>query len=456
MLDLSSRLELFQVIYGSESGRWGSLGASDSHDSSGAFDVKGFDAFRRRSLIEVGEKLASEGNLRALTVLLTKHPVGSGPRRGLILRRLPETMPPATYQHLLPFLGEGTGGGAGPLDWAHSDRVRQQVTRSVDLKAEHWDRQSLVAWYLSRVIELEASGAPICFAVELCEIGLVRTFPERAISAPGTMDPSLHQLTNLHRDLWHLSRLVYAGLLPDCFSLADWSSIKLPSMVKTILETAPLDSLVDTINAHILPLLRGQLALCDEGHADLILEREVNVFLAGRLQAIKSAAGIEEDEAMARALQACVEVAQASKPTISQKDRLIRREVGLVCCVMSWCYAYDGVLEISRLWDMFECLPIKIQEGGDQEDIIALQKQLDDFEALLTVADTLLKYGIISIPLTTFRDLGPKPSHRPEGWTFRDIMAVGSEDAHVPLTITVIKMLADRLSTAGGGEWLPN
>jgi len=221
-------------------------------------------------------------------------------------------------------------------------------------------------------------------------------------------------------------------------------------MVKTILETAPLDCLVETINAHVLPMLRGQLALCDEAYGDEVLQQELVSFFGAKLSEIRS--GYGDNDAVATILQSCVSIAQASKPTVPQKDRLIRRETGLVRCVIDWCYAYNGVVKINLLWDMFECLPIKISKESVEHDVAELQHQLDQLEALLTVADTLKKYGITSIPLTTYRDLGSAPSGRPGGWKFRDVVALSLDDAQIPLAIRVVRMLADRLSMVDGGE----
>jgi hypothetical protein len=218
-----------------------------------------------------------------------------------LLSLLPETLPASTYQHLLPGLTQRPP--QRPLDWAEGGQAPQWDS--------YWTPPSLEAWYLSRAEGAEARGAPLGSVVlELCDVGLSRGAPEGGA------------LARLRAEVWHLSRLLYAGLLdgipepapaqtgmppglsaiataaPSPMTLARWRALPPRALVRAVLERTALTyvedatALVRAIETHLLPLVRGPDALLlahqpqRQGPAVLledVLGEEVTDFLASQI-----------------------------------------------------------------------------------------------------------------------------------------------------------------------------
>lgn len=114
MLDLRDRVLTYRAT----------LSSSSSSSSSGASArAEQWTVFRKRPILEVAEDLASEGNVRALSQVIRHHPLVMGPGQvAHLLRLLPETISPSSYQHLLPGMGPPTL-NLRALDWVEEGRA---------------------------------------------------------------------------------------------------------------------------------------------------------------------------------------------------------------------------------------------------------------------------------------------------------------------------------------------
>ena len=106
---------------------------------------------------------------------------------------------------------------------------------------------------------------------------------------------------------------------------------------------------------------------------------------------------ITESEAL---LSVAVEVAQASRPTLPEKERIVRVNA-LFQLVLRCCRAHDTCTEppgaIDMLWSLVECLPIA--STGVAEPV--LQGEVDALEGRLVAAQYLVNYGLY-LPLSAY------------------------------------------------------
>ncbi len=236
--------------------------------------------------------------------MIREHPLSLGPADiAALLSLLPETLPPSTHQHLLPGLTHRPPQRA--LDWAEAGQAPRWEN--------HWRPESLEAWYVGRAEGAEAKGAPLASVVlELCDVGLSRGAPEGG------------GLARLRAEVWHLSRLLYAGLLdgidpptqqsavppglslsvitaagPSPMTLVRWRALSPRALVRAVLERTPLAFIEDAavlvraIEALLLPLVRGPddaLLLAHQpgqgvssSSLEAVLGEEVTDFLASQI-----------------------------------------------------------------------------------------------------------------------------------------------------------------------------
>lgn len=303
--------------------------SSSSSSAPAAIAATTWAAFRRRPLREIAEDLASEGNVRGLGQVIREHPLSLSPAEvAALLALLPETLPPSAYQPLLPGLTQRPP--QRPLDWAEAGQAPRWEG--------HWTPGALEDWYLRRAEEAEARGAPLASVVlELCDLGLARGAPEGG------------RLARLRAEVWHLSRLLYAGLLDGValpaattaggsggplsvvtapaegpMTLARWRALPPRALVRTVLERAPLAyvedpaALVRAVEAHLLPLVRGPDALLllgstgsgrgsDQASLESVLEEELTDFLASQI-------------AEARAHRAALRLAARPRPSTDDAE----------------------------------------------------------------------------------------------------------------------------------------
>lgn len=435
VLEVRDRVKTYHALY-----LEGGEGKQMSHTIVAA---SSWAAFRRRPLREVAEDVASEGNVRGLLHLICNHPLILGPADVAdLLCLLPETLSPSSYQQLLPGLPSSKGGGSGsksPGRQAASSSFLQYITpRALDWVEqgkvpaeweEYWTPQSLEAWYVARVEQVEARGGALGAVVsELVNIGLSRGVPEGGA------------LSQLRAELWHLTRLVYAGLLggpsePKVMTLANWQTWPVRAIMRRVLEQVPLaymedpPALVQTIETYLLPMVRGQVALrhpagtAGDGDVEKVLAEEVTDLLVARIleareqrtalqkevaaDQYQSEAAEEKQEALQEAeiqaevlLQAAVAVAQDSKPNLPEDRRLLRRDADLFRLVLGCCRAHDTCLEpegtIDLLWSLIECLPVASDAAPNE-----LQADVDALEARMTAAQYLSNYTV-TLPLSVY------------------------------------------------------
>lgn len=375
--------------------------------------------------------------------IIRDHPLAFSPSDvAALLVLLPETLPPSTYQTLLPGLTQRPPQRV--LDWAEAGQAPAWEA--------HWTPATLEQWYTRRAEEAEVRGASLTSVVlELCDVGLSRGAPEGG------------GLGRLRAEVWHLSRLLYAGLLDGLplapppssgpqkglsvvtamdaapLTLARWRALPLRILLRAVLDRIPLTyvedatALVTAVEAHLLPLIRGPDALLLAGAASAsstassledALEEEVTDFLvsqiagaranraavhASRAHDMDDGSSQDEDGALLAdadvacevRLRAAVAVAQASKPSLPEALRLLRRDAALFRLVLRCARAQDmattppGTLDL--LWSLVECLPLA-SAGAPREE----QAAMDALEARLVAAQYLDGYGLGQLPLSQY------------------------------------------------------
>ncbi|GAB5031513.1 deubiquitinating enzyme [Nannochloropsis oceanica] len=451
VLELYDRVKTFQVLFqGGTSATAAAckLSAAASASAPAPAVAAAWAAFYRRPLREVAEDVASEGNVRGLLHIIHQHPLTLGPADiADLLRLLPEALPPSSYQQLLPGLmksgGSGSSnrgashlqlGGRRPLDWVEEGRLPKEWE-------DFWTPSTLERWYLTRAEEVERKGGALGGnVIELMNIGLARGCPERG------------PLSNFRAEVWHLTKLLYAGFLGggrmegeaeggNALTLQAWRALPLRLVMRRVLEQVPLvymedpPLLVQTIESYLLPMVRGPLALTraeqQQQHLGVggddveraLAEEVTDLLVAAVLNARRERTARQKEvyadqyvaahniiEAWHAAeirteimLRAAIAVARASKPNLPSDRRLFRCDADLFRLVLKVCRAHDTCMEPSGaadlLWSLIECLPVASEEAAPE--LQSVQIDVDRLEARLTAAQYLSNYSI-TLPLSIY------------------------------------------------------
>ena len=360
---------------------------------------------------ELLEALARAGLVRALGAALE----GVGPRSSVRLAALdavPETVPPKTYAWLFPTL-EGVSAGpavddglddldvpdelASVRDRAVADR---HLARAPELVADDAvDDDALAAWYGARARAMDAEAGAAAHAEHVCAI------------ARDALGAAALALRPLHRDAWHLARLLHEGALRDELeSLAAWETRSRRSKLEEAArfversgggrhasEAAALRSLLG-------PFVSGKFALPpdDEGGDDSLLAAVADLALKA----------VDDRGDFGVALAAC----RASAHTIPVPERLAPSQTRLAVFVLDVAAkAFDGGNDVNVCGDLLACLTFDDHERLADDDAAFAEARgpgvwalVDDLRAKVDVCRALRGDLKLFLPLRRLRDAAPR------------------------------------------------
>ncbi|KAI8073033.1 secretory pathway protein Sec39-domain-containing protein [Gongronella butleri] len=398
LLDHLDRLQTWQSIHGS----------SD--------DFGSFAAFRYADLVLQAVSYAQAEDRRALDALFLRHGKQLLPYRLAILAQIPETVDPASFD--LPHVSGDHEDLWDQQPWRDEDPVdafSDVLALPVDLPYKTTPYPATAAvirqWYLERILTIDNIG------LSSHALGLARFAAAMGV-------PALHPL--IERYEW-LCKYVYAAARPeDAFmQLDDFTSLSPFDVMEGFLTRTTLNSVVQDMRRLVLPWLDYCSRHLQPDDDDDDEDDEPLVFLLYRWLLEQAPDHLD---------WACA-VLEASKPTFSLDERIVRDDADLSRLVLAMVYASDGAM--ADLVRMFECLPIfdELDENDDEgapdmASLVAvagtplglftalqevgksgLTTMMDTLQWHLTAAEVLARYHA-SVPLQWYLSDHPQSEQR--------------------------------------------
>ena len=269
-----------------------------------------------------------------------------------ILRTVPEVISPLRYSALLP------------------------VSRDEDRP----DAETIADWYVQAARRMDSEAGLLNHTLEVCELGLERL--------PASGD-AVERLKSIQSDAWHLSRLVYDGVLTPLMTFEQWQTTPLRARLHAVLETSDAGTIEPRLREYALPL-----ASTKNNISRVECERIIIEHVARR-------ASVEMD-----GLRLSVAIAKASKTSLAPPQRLITNDAILMKLVLAAAYTdrrsvrpqseSEISADLSAIWDLFECVPQRLPElEAIHAEFNALQDELDLLESHLICCDVASKYGLV-------------------------------------------------------------
>ncbi|KAL4241792.1 hypothetical protein ABKN59_000878 [Abortiporus biennis] len=325
---------------------------------------------------------ASSELFSPICLLLVKHGPALWPYRFAILNCIPEHVCASEYRSLLPALDNTTEQEVKVTfdpwrpeqDWVESKEVHIALldlnvspvegVPSLDYRCDPAPLSSrdLSAWYRGRIDDIMGMTGMVDIALSLVQHA----------AAHGVMN-----LDELGEDLSLFSRLVYdaakspEGVIEEDLTFAQWKSMDPSAVVHAYLAHSTPDTIIYDINRLVMPYLFVLESRAERsGHPDseLPLRMLYNFILEASLEIVAT-------------------VFDASKPTLSPAQRVIKDDEDMARLALACLYGSDSLDEWSTMSRIFECLPAwDTPESDDQAD-----------EAEMTLSSL----GTFVIPTTT-------------------------------------------------------
>jgi len=321
--------------------------------------------FLTTDVLHSAYKLALERWFGGLRVLFDRHGKYLWPFRYAILDQIPEYAPPSDYHFLLPSCNTLTN-MEQPLtsnewrpepDWSEITAVMSVVESCQG----HWDSdifcqptvvkphsqhdsltaEQVSAWYKSRVEVIMSSTGMVDTVLTIVQHGASHGVP---------------LLDELGEELSLLSRLVYdaprSDSAEDDWTLTRWREMDPPAVVRAYYRHSSPSSLPGDISRLVMPYLfvletRAERA----GNPDPSLPQR-----------------LLHDYILSAPLEMAAAIFEASKPTLSSAQRLIKEDVVMVRLALSCLYGSDSLNDWSTMSRIFECLPAWDIPGDDPEE----------------------------------------------------------------------------------------
>lgn len=299
-------------------------------------------------------RLASLEWFGALRVLLDKHNSYLWPLRLAVLDCIPEHTLPSEYQSVaLKFdfasdqeLRSSTDPWRLEADFSETEAVQHALRESgldvpvildvaakpayVEPHTEPLSADELATWYKNRVNKIIQSSGMVDVALALIQHGASQGIPS---------------LDELGEELSLLSRLVYdtphADEVSDDWTLARWYTMDPSAVVRAYLANSTPESLPRDIVRLVLPYLYVLEARAERtGTPDPDLPNRLLY-----------------DYVLTLPLDLAVSIFEASKPTLSAPQRIIKNDEDLARVALACLYGSSSLNEWSTMSRIFECLP---------------------------------------------------------------------------------------------------
>lgn len=412
---------------------------SDATADEQLYDGAVFRQFRRASIVDVAQELASGARVTALSVLFDRHAPLLAPRRLALLSRLPATLSPRAYAHLLPAAGpdatqlytlvpradavetgddlddldDGThgrvravnvSGATAPdaLDAADAALLDQYMNESVDVRYEAYAR-----WFHDRVVEIDRVFGQLAVAHELSALATecLAAWDDATSDAKRAFEAFTQHVERLHTASYVLA-------LPSCafLTLDAWTALSIHDQMLLVVGDISDWSIGDSGD------LSAVTDAIDRLHAVFVAQRcdalyTLDDALAALCQTLSAMSPASPAPAVAlSALAISAHVLHHSNPSMPMAERWIQRDALLLRTAIDVVYAatteaLDRAPEthamqhramVEHLWRVFQSLPVRKDDDGPE--IAALQVQVDAMEDLLVTMDVLSKYGVLRSP----------------------------------------------------------
>jgi len=310
--------------------------------------------FLRRPLLRSALYLASNGHFSALEILLRRHAKELGRQRLRILQAIPIHISPSEFQSLLPSVDmSGEKETLWPntpwrteLDWAETKEcisaMQSKDVSEIFPASEPHTTAEVSQWYRDRVNGADSHGlTDIAFA--LVQHGASQGVPD---------------LDELGEELGLLSRLVYdapqAESLDsqDDWTLTRWRSLDPSAVLRSYLAHSTPETIADSIRHLAMPYLYVLEARAERaGHPDPgIVNRLFYEYILETPLDLTSA------------------IFNASKPTLSVSERLIKKDEDMARLALSCLYGSDELDSWGVMSQIFECLPAWDDVDEDERD----------------------------------------------------------------------------------------
>lgn len=310
-------------------------------------------------------RLASLGWFGALRMLLEKHGSYLWPLRLAVLECTPEHTHPSEFQSIgfkYDFASDQElKPSAVPwrleADFTEIEAVQQALQESglgstvnycavaeplgVEYHPEPLTANELTTWYKKRIDKIINSAGMIDVALALVQHGASQGIPD---------------LDEVGEDLSLLSRLTYDAPFvdekSDDWTLARWYSMDAPAVVRAYLANSTPESLPHDIPRLVLPYLYVLEARAERAGAP---DPELHVRLL-------------YDYVLTSPLDFAASIFDASKPTLSAPQRIIKNDEDLVRVALACLYGSSSINEWSTMSRIFECLPAWDYPKGEDND----------------------------------------------------------------------------------------
>ncbi|KXN83904.1 Neuroblastoma-amplified sequence [Leucoagaricus sp. SymC.cos] len=354
-------------------------------------------SFLTNGLLWSACQLASEEWFNSLRILLDKHGSHLWPLRLTILESIPEYAQPSAYQDITFKFDFSSNKELKPsaepwrpeVDFSETDPVNQAVQASgmgfstalgamfspaeLPSHLEPLSAEELATWYKTRVNRIIDLTGMVDIALALVQHGASQGIPG---------------LDELGEELSLLARLVYDTPRPDEMSddwtLTRWSTLDPPAVVRAYLAHSTPGSLPKDIPQLILPYLYVLEARAERaGTPDPDLPNRLLY-----------------DFILSSPLELAASIFDASKPTLSVPQRIVKNEEDLVRLALACLYGSSSLNEWPTMSRIFECLPAWDYPQDEDNDEDAADTTIASLGAFVT--PTTSRPHVSAVELMTF------------------------------------------------------
>lgn len=231
------------------------------------FSVQEYSKFRIMPINESAVKLAENGKIGALNLLLKRHPFSVSPFILKILSAIPETIQVQTYSQLLPGRSPPSITALRERDWVECEDMLEYIRnmpdndgRSVLIRTEPVIKQlsgiswpstdEMLIWYKERAQEIDTFSGQLENSICLIEYGCRR---------------GMYELQQFLDDISYLQQLVYSEGNDDemhsPISLIEWEHLSDYEKFKTMLKGVKEDNIVEKLRVRAIPFMKNKLHL---------------------------------------------------------------------------------------------------------------------------------------------------------------------------------------------------
>ncbi|XP_064475792.1 NBAS subunit of NRZ tethering complex-like [Ornithodoros turicata] len=351
------------------------LGASLEH-----YDPAFFERFRSQPPLEAALMFAHEGNVPAVSALLTYAGDLTLPHWLTILSNFPETLSPHNYADLLPEAGwDKKDPNVFPWfqrelrgkDWCEEkceqvpmmavwESYNQEFYETNPSFKKWWTKSLttdlLAEWYTERTHEIEEFSWLVENALELTKLGCMK---------------HVRGLESLHDDLLTLETLVYECRLPKPIALRKLEKLSESEKMQLLMSMCTEAKYVLCVRDWLLPFVDRCEHACPGSRRRLLIEYFTGV--------------ARED------LWPCVQVFENSD--IEDPNRILDGIAEVAELALECIYTCEREDQLDYVLRIIKCVPQRGAGGSSSKELQLLHDRLDVLEQYVEVAECVKRYG---------------------------------------------------------------